>query len=252
MQLPIKSLSRTLFLDIETVSCCPQLSHLEDNIQNLWRKKASFIRRYHENNNCSDEELYHDKAAIYAEFGRVICVSVGYFKTHQGRIVGFKTRSFTDENEASILEPFSQFLKEHYPNPSGIKLVGHNIREFDVPFLCRRMLVNNIDLPSIFGLAGKRPWHIDHIIDTMDLWRFGDYKHYVSLDLLAHLMALPSPKEEVSGDKVGDLFWLDHDLNRIAEYCETDVYTTAMVYLKLNSVNNSEDIVHKSLHLHKL
>ncbi|NNE27292.1 MAG: 3'-5' exonuclease [Saprospiraceae bacterium] len=252
MQLPIKSLSNILFLDIETVSSQSALSLLDKSYQKHWHNKANYIRRYQSNASSEDAQLYEEKAAIFAEFGKVICISVGYFKTNNGTIDCFRSRSFVHAQEAPLLQEFAHFLNLHFGHPGKHVLVGHNIREFDVPFICRRMLSNNLVLPRILALANKRPWQIKHIVDTMDLWRFGDYKHYVSLDLLAHIMAIPSPKEDLAGDQVGEVYWKENDIERISKYCEKDVFATALVYLKLNSFQLGESIVHKSSELQRL
>ena len=182
----------------------------------------------------------------------MICISVGFFQTENGKLRSFKTKSFVNVDEKNLLSEFAEFLSEHYNNQKKHLLVGHNIREFDVPYICRRMLTHQIGLPGLLRLANKRPWQIKHIVDTMDLWRFGDYKHYVSLDLLAQIMAIPSPKTDISGDKVGEVFWMEQDIDRIMTYCENDVFTTALVYLKLNNINTVDTIKHKRWQLHKL
>ena len=185
-------------------------------------KKSSFFK---DSEDYSPSELY-DRAGIYSEFGRIICIAVGYFHEDELRI-----KAFSHHNEKSLLEEFNMLVMEHF-NLKGTQLCAHNGKEFDFPYIARRMIINGITLPLPFQLSGKKPWQINHI-DTMELWKFGDYKHFTSLDLLAEILGIESSKSDIDGSMVNEVFYRDNDLERITEYCKRDVSVLAQVYLKL-------------------
>lgn len=218
-------ITKVLFLDIETVSAVSSWDKLDDEFKSLWETKSRFIREKEE---LSIEDSYN-RAGIYAEFGKVVCVSVGFISNQTGRRE-YRTKSFYSENEKDLLIKFSDLLKKSFDQMDFL-LCAHNGKEFDFPFLCRRMLVNGIKIPNILNLAGKKPWEVQHL-DTMQLWKFGDYKHYTSLKLLAKLFDIPSPKDDIDGSDVGRIFWEENDLDRIEKYCKKDVLTIAQLVLK--------------------
>ncbi|MEM6966983.1 MAG: 3'-5' exonuclease [Bacteroidota bacterium] len=228
-------LSKILFLDVECVSGKANYDELNEDFQYLWKLKSkSVLRKYDEE--ITDEEAsaaYKDKAGIYAEFGKIICISVGVVGRHPDTKELFvRLKSFASENETDLLKDFSQMVQQYYNNTSTHFFCGHNIREFDIPYICRRMLINQLPLPNSLNLAGKKPWETKHLLDTLELWKFGDYKNYTSLKLLAAVFGFPSPKDDIDGSEVGRVFWEENDLPRIATYCEKDVLATVQLLLK--------------------
>lgn len=220
------NLENILFLDIETVPQKPSFTDLDETTQMLWEQKSQYQRK----DEFTPEEFY-ERAGIWAEFGKVICISVGYFIV-KGDARNFRVTSFYGE-ELELLKQFKQLLQEHF-NQTRHLLCAHNGKEFDFPYIARRMVINRMNLPYKLDLFGKKPWDIPHL-DTMELWKFGDYKHFTSLKLLAHILGIPSPKEDMDGSMVKDVFYEENDLDRIVSYCELDVVTTAQVFLKLRN-----------------
>jgi len=220
-------LNKILFLDIETVPAFPEYSRLPEQWKKLWDKKASYINR----DGLPDEEFYQ-RAGIYAEFGKVIAVSLGIITENNGRRE-LRLKTIYGDNEKCILEKLARILDQYYANDDNY-LCAHNGKEFDFPFLARRMLVNNVKIPKILDTHGKKPWETHHL-DTMELWKFGDHKHFTSLELLATLFDLPSPKTDIDGSEVWKIYWQDKDLERIAEYCEKDTITVAQLFLKFRN-----------------
>ena len=214
-------LDKILFLDIETVSKVALHDDLSEVEQDLWNKKANFLLK--EKQQAKD---IYSQAAIYAEFGKIVCISVGYISHHEE----LRLKSFYGDDEKVLLEGFASMLIKHYSG-HGHLLCAHNGKEFDFPYICRRMLVNGVKLPPILNIAGKKPWEIQHI-DTMELWKFGDYKHYTALNLLAHIFDIPTPKDDIDGSQVGKVYWEDNDLERIVTYCQKDVVTTAQLVMR--------------------
>ena len=222
----MKHLEHILFLDIETVPMEPDFNDLSERWKHLWARKASIIAR----NNESAEEMY-PKAGIYAEFGKIVCISVG-FLVKKGEQFDFRVKSIAHENEKVILEEFIALLEESF-NTDNHYLCAHNGKEFDFPYLCRRLIVNNLHLPRILNLMGKKPWEVRHY-DTMNMWKFGDFKSYTSLDLLAALFDIPSPKDDIDGSMIYEIFYKEKDIDRIKEYCKKDVVTLANIFLRMN------------------
>jgi DNA polymerase elongation subunit (family B) len=214
------SLEKILFLDIETVPAYPDYDAVPEKFQKLWDKKADRLRRTDKEQ--TPAELYR-QAGIYAEFGKIVCVSCGFMNGAE-----FRIKSFYGDDEKILLEEFAQMLNRYYNTPDAL-LCGHNGKEFDFPYLARRMLVNGIALPVILDLAGKKPWEVQHL-DTLELWKFGDYKHYTSLELLAALFNIPTPKDDINGSEVARVYWQEKDLERIATYCQKDVLTTLQLF----------------------
>lgn len=211
-----------LFLDIETVPAFASFDKVPEKFQKLWEKKARVLAQKEEG--LKAEELYV-RAGIYAEFGKIVCVSCGFVNGNEIRL-----KSFFGDDEKSLLKEFAEMLLRHY-NDNKSLLCAHNGKEFDFPYLARRMLVQDIELPPILDLAGKKPWEVQHL-DTLELWKFGDYKHYTSLELLAALFDIPTPKDDIDGSQVAHVYWKEKDLDRIAIYCQKDVLTTIQLFRK--------------------
>ena len=216
-----------LFLDIETVPQHPSFDLVPNDWKDLWTKKAEALLR-----NRADEtvESIYERAGIYAEFGRIICISCGVIQGggEQKRLI---IKSFYGEDEKIVLYEFSEMLRKWATDQQKL-LCAHNGKEFDFPYLCRRLIINNMPIPSILNVSGKKPWEVNHL-DTMELWKFGDFKNYTSLNLLAHVLGIPTPKDDIDGSMVGDVYWKEKNLKRIAEYCQKDVITVAQVYLRI-------------------
>ncbi|MDY0015252.1 MAG: 3'-5' exonuclease [Bacteroidales bacterium] len=229
------TLESILFLDIETVAAYPDYQGLSDRMKFFWDKKAEHLRKSEED---TPENLY-PRAGIYAEFGKIICISVAYIREKRVRI-----KSFYGDDEKTLLEDFATLLRTHF-NGSHHRLCAHNGKEFDFPYICRRMLIHKIKLPSILDVSGKKPWETT-FLDTMEMWRFGDYKQYTSLDLLATLFSIDSPKDDIDGSKVNDCYWKEKALERIKTYCEKDVLTVVQLYVSYYGKNlyRAEDIMY--------
>jgi DNA polymerase elongation subunit (family B) len=219
-----------LVIDIETASAFKDYSDMDERMQSLWQKKASFLAN---NDNKTAEELYFDRGAIYAEFGKIICISAGIF-THQDGLYGLRIKSFASDNELEVLQAFKELVESKF-DQNKLHLVAHNGREFDFPYIGRRMLVNNVQIPKALDMRGMKPWEIQHI-DTMELWKFGDRKNFTSLDLLAALFEVESSKNDIDGSMVNSVYYHDNDLERISAYCQRDVMVTAQVFLKLEGL----------------
>jgi len=237
-----QSLKNILFLDIETVSLYDQACNLPPRDSKNWLKKAQQFTRSQQIEDKELELLYKNKAGIFAEFSKVICISVGFFTITKKAVQKIRVKSFYGEDETEILLAFKGLLNEHFNKPASHFLCGHNLREFDLPFLCRRMLINKVELPKLLKLSGKKPWQISHVLDTLDLWRFGDFKHYISLDLLASNFGIPSPKDDIDGSMVHDVYWKEKDLPRIVKYCEKDVFVVSQLLLRLNGMHDTGEI----------
>ncbi len=212
---------KILFLDIETVPLYKNYDEQPSELKILWDKKAGNIKQKEYDN----PETLYERAGIYAEFGKIVCISFGHF---HGKI--FRIKSLSGYDERTILTEFRDLLSTNFFNKKDQLLCAHNGKEFDFPYIARRMLVNGIPLPPILDIAGKKPWEVAHL-DTMELWKFGDYKHYTSLDLLAFLFGIPSPKDDIEGSDIARVYWKDKDLKRIVQYCQKDVITVAQIFL---------------------
>lgn len=219
-------LDKVLFLDIETVPQTYQFQEVETKTKELFEAKTRFMQ----NEEKSFESLYNDRAGIYAEFGKIVCISVGFVhETTLGKQIRMK--SFYHDDEETLLRQFKSLLEERYNTQNHI-LCGHNAKEFDFPYICRRMLINGIELPGILDIAGKKPWEIAHL-DTMELWKFGDFKAYTSLALLCHVFQIPTPKDDISGADVARVYFEEGDLERIKVYCEKDVVALIQLFLRM-------------------
>lgn len=215
------SIENILFLDIETVPNHPSYEETDETFRKLWDKKAENIRRA----DADTAEGLYPRAGIYAEFGKIICISVGYFRNKE-----FRIKSFYGDDEHQLLNQFCKLLNAHF-NSKEKFLCAHNGKEFDFPFLSRRMLIQGLAVPFILDNAGRKPWEVQHL-DTMELWKFGDYKHFTSLELLAAVFNIPTPKDDINGADIHRVYWQEHDLERIRTYCQKDVLTVARLFLK--------------------
>ena len=222
------NLNNILFLDIETV---PQHEHWEDvpeETQHLFELKTQYQRKEE-----YTAEQFYERAGIWAEFGKIICISVGYFVEKEGNYQ-LRVTSFADKNEAALLTNFKELLDSHF-NMKKHLLCAHNGKEFDFPYIARRMVINAIKLPQKLNLFGKKPWEVPHL-DTMELWKFGDYKHYTSLNLLTHILGVPSPKQDIDGSEVAHVYYKEKDIDRIIRYCENDTIAVAQLLLRFNNL----------------
>ena len=210
-----------LFIDIETVPCYESYLEMPEEFRHLWDNKAKQISKIE----SETPEGIFQRAGIYAEFGKIICISVGIVKDNSARI-----KSFSGHDESFILMDFAEMLNKNFSSP-GKQLCAHNGKEFDYPYICRRMVINGIKTPTILDLAGKKPWEVQ-LLDTMELWKFGDYKSYTSLVLLAAVFSIPSPKDDINGSDVARVYYEENNLERIVEYCCKDVVTIIQIFLK--------------------
>ena len=217
--------SKILFFDIETVPQTFDYNELDEKGQGLWDRKTRFIQQREDLN---AEEVY-EKAGIYAEFGKVVCISLGFVLQKEGE-TQIRIKSIANEDEIVLLQEFLDLLNSYYNSPDFL-FCAHNGKEFDIPFLCRRILINNLKIPYMLNVSGKKPWEIKHL-DTMELWKFGDYKNYTSLDLLTYIFKIPTPKDDMDGSQVAKVFYQDKDLDRIIHYCEKDVVATIQLFRK--------------------
>lgn len=229
-------LKNILFLDIETVPEYENWEAVSTESQELFAHKTRYLRK----DDFSPEDFYH-RAGIWAEFGKVICISVGYFIKKDSKYQ-LRITSFANENEHDLLLNFKSLLDKHFSKKEHV-LCAHNGKEFDFPYIARRMVINGIALPKKLNLFGKKPWEISHI-DTLDLWKFGDYKHYTSLKLLTHILRIPSPKEDIDGSEVYNVYYKEKNLNRIISYCENDTIAVAQLILRFQNlpILKKEDI----------
>lgn len=215
------NIENILFLDIETVPQHPAYENANEEIKKLWDLKSkSFLK---------EDEMPSDvyrRAGIYAEFGKIICISVGFIKGET-----FRLKSFYGDDEKQILVEFSQLLNSHFGKKDS-QLCAHNGKEFDFPFMARRMLINELKIPLLLDIAGKKPWEVN-LLDTMELWKFGDYKSYTSLNLLANVFGIPTPKDDIDGSMVYKVYWEEKNLERIVTYCQKDVLTVAQILLRM-------------------
>jgi len=225
-------LENILFLDIETVPEVETFSELSEEKQELYAIKTQYQRK----DEVAVEEFY-ERAGIWAEFGKIVCISVGFFVEIDGER-NFRVKSFSGD-EMQLLEAFKKLLENHY-NKSNQLLCAHNGKEFDFPYIARRMIINKITLPEKLNLFGKKPWEVAHL-DTLELWKFGDYKHYTSLKLLANILGIPSPKQDIDGSDVARVYYKENDLEKIVKYCERDTIAVAQLLLRFNNLEILND-----------
>jgi predicted PolB exonuclease-like 3'-5' exonuclease len=223
-------LENLLLIDIETVSELATFDELTEDWKHLWEEKVQ--RSLPENTTAA--EFYPQRAGVMAEFSKVICISVGYFKK-DGKAVQLRVKSFYGDDEKILLQEFIAALQKMEANNNKWSFTGHNIKEFDIPFICRRLLINDLQIPLFLDFQNMKPWETN-MIDTFQYWRFGDYKHYTSLKLLAAALNVPSPKDDIDGSMVGDVYWKEKNLERIVTYCQKDVVTTANIVLRFKNL----------------
>jgi len=232
----MQNLKNLIFLDIETVSGASSFTDLNDTMQALWHKKTAFLKNDEE---LADEDFYFDKAAIYSEFGKIICISVGILYHDKEDNLNIRIKAIHSNDEKELLEEFVQLTHEKM-DEKAIQLCGHNSKEFDFPYIGRRMVINDVALPPYLQLSGKKPWEVPHI-DTMEMWKFGDRKSFTSLALLTEIFGIPSPKDDINGSDVNRVYYKEDGLERIAHYCNRDVLATAQVYLKISGLDLIDD-----------
>ena len=230
------NLENILFLDIETVPENASFQDLDEEFKTLFSQKTQYQRK----DEISAEEFY-ERAGIWAEFGKIICISVGYFAYKMGDRQ-FRVTTFHGE-EKKLLQDFANLLNTHFNGPNHV-LCGHNAKEFDFPFIARRMIINQVKIPNKLNLMGKKPWEVPHL-DTLEMWKFGDYKHYTSLKLLTKVLGVPSPKDDIDGSEVAKVYYEENNIDRIITYCEKDVVAVAQIILKLRMepLLNEEDVL---------
>ena len=225
-------LENILFLDIETVPEVATFSELSPEKQELYALKTQYQRK----DEITPEDFY-ERAGIWAEFGKIVCISIGYFVEQEGKR-NFRVKSLSGD-EKELLESFKTLLNNHFNDANNL-LCAHNGKEFDFPYIARRMIINRIELPAKLNLFGKKPWEVAHL-DTLELWKFGDYKHYTSLKLLANILGIPSPKEDIDGSDVARVYYEENDLDKIVKYCERDTVAVAQLLLRFNNLELLKD-----------
>ena len=226
-------LDKVIFIDIETVSQEKEFSKLSKKWKSLWGKKCTYLISEEE----TAEDIYN-RAGIYAEFGKVICISVGIYRQFKDNKV-FRIKSFYGKNEKQVLKQFCDLFKKSFQSNDFV-LCAHNGKEFDFPFLARRILVNQLPLPYILDIAGRKPWEVQHL-DTLQLWKFGDYKNYTSLALLCELFNIKSPKNDMNGSDVGRVYWQEDNLEKIVKYCQNDTLAVAQLLLAYKGLEQIKD-----------
>jgi predicted PolB exonuclease-like 3'-5' exonuclease len=224
------ALDQLLLLDIETTPAVATFDHLSEEMKALWSEKITKTLPESEN----IPETFAERAGIFAEFGKIVCISVGFFYVENGTY-HLRIKSFFNDDETVVLTDFLELINKFYAKYQRFLLSGHNIKEFDIPYICRRALIKGLSLPNPLQVNNFKPWE-SPVLDTMQLWRFGDFRNYTSLKLLAAVMSVPTPKDDIDGSMVGRVYWEDNDLPRIANYCQKDVLTVAQLLLKFKGL----------------
>lgn len=227
------NLEHILFLDIETVPQNETWNEVSEITKELFDQKTAYQRKEE-----TTAEAFYERAGIWAEFGKIVCISVGYF-TSDEKEKKLRIKSFYGDDEKVLLQEFKDLLDTHFSKKEQV-LCAHNGKEFDFPYIARRMIVNRIDLPKKLNLFGKKPWEIPHL-DTMELWKFGDFKHYSSLKLLTSILGIPSPKDDIDGSEVAGVYYKEKNLDRIVQYCEKDTIAVAQLVLRFNNEDLLEE-----------
>ncbi len=232
-------LENLILIDIETVPQSPQFDLLDQNWKQLWEEKTQRSLP----DFTSAAEFYPQRAGVMAEFAKIICISMGYFHK-QGNAMQLRIKSFYGDDEKSVLQNFITTVNQIDSKNSKWCFAGHNIKEFDIPFICRRLLINSLPLSAYLNFQNMKPWDTN-IVDTFQYWRFGDYKNYTSLKLLAAALGVPSPKDDIDGSMVAEVYWKEKNIERIATYCQKDVLTTANIILRFKNLSllKEEDVV---------
>lgn len=241
-------ITKVLFLDIETISGHRHHEDMTDEFKKLWKLKAKSVLRKYDEPITEEEavESYTERAGIFAEFGKICCISVGFVTVESDGKMSVRLKSYASHDEKQLLEDFAGLLNKHFNNPVHQRggqhyMCGHNISEFDVPYIARRMLIHQMELPKMLDIAGKKPWDLMYQLDTLTLWKFGDYKNYTALKVLTACFGIPSPKDDIDGSEVGRVYWEEDNLERIAIYCEKDVLAVVQLLLKYKLMPLIED-----------
>ena len=239
-------LQQIMFIDIETVPQTAAFDDLSNEMQHLWEDKFLLLKKrmpekYEEISTAA--EGFETTAGIYAEFGRIVCISVGFIFFREKEMF-FRTKSFAGDDERQILMDFCELINNFFTTPDH-NFCGHNIKEFDIPYICRRILILGLPMPKSLLINNKKPWELN-FIDTMDYWKFGDYKNFTSLKLLTAVFGIPTPKDDIDGSQVAEVFYKENNIARISTYCQKDVLATAQIWLKMNGIKpiNAENIQH--------
>jgi hypothetical protein len=230
-----------LLIDIETAPLERDYAQLPEKMQTLWAKKSLILDPEQPDPALS----FSQRAGIYAEFGKIVCIGLGYF-VHTDKGYTMKIKSLASHNEKEILEEFREVCNRFFKKPDK-QFCGHNIREFDIPYICRRSFIHQVPLPDILtGLQSKKPWE-NPMLDTLQFWKFGEYKNFTSVDLLATVLHIESPKGDIDGSEVGRVYWQENDLDRIVRYCNRDVVTVGQILMRLNGMDllNESEITYK-------
>lgn len=233
-------LNELLVIDIETVPQVPAFADLSSNWQELWQEKVAKTMP----DDTPPEESYRKRAGILAEFGKIICISTAVFSYNDMKINGLRVKSVSGDDERAVLEGFVAICNKMYGRNRNFQFAGHNIREFDIPYICRRMIINGMLLPEYLQLNDRKPWEV-RMMDTLSWWKFGDYKHYTSLHLMANVLGIPTSKTDMDGSMVQDVYYKEHDLQRIVDYCQRDVVVTSNIILRFQQLPalREEDVV---------
>lgn len=224
------ALDQLLLFDIETTPLYSTFHHLPDELQRLWEEKITKTAPDSEN----PADWFYEKAGLYAEFGKIVCISAGLFFTENGQYQ-LRIKSFAGHNEKELLAGFIDLVEKFSGKNPRFQFAGHNIKEFDIPYICRRAVINNLPLPGPLQVHQYKPWE-QPLLDTLQLWRFGDFKNYTSLKLLAAVLGIPTPKDDIDGSMVGRVYWEEQDLARIVEYCQKDVLTVGQLLLRFKGL----------------
>ena len=224
------NIENLLLIDIETVPLFKNFNELSEDMQRLWTKKAMLI----DPESDDSAKVFSERGGIYAEFGKIICIGLGYF-IRKNNSYTLKVKSIAEDDEAKVLQDFVTIANKFFNKPEK-QFCGHNIREFDIPYICRRSLINQVTMPIVLTeLQNKKPWE-NPMLDTLQFWKFGEYKNFTSIDLLSTVLNIPSPKEDIDGSDVAEVYWQENNLKRIATYCNKDVVTVAQVLMRLQAM----------------
>lgn len=242
-----KQLTNIISFDLETASGSKNLATLKKEnprLGDLWDKRCEYLRNKHnDNKELTNDEIYQEKSGLQAEYGKIVCISIAYLRYNESNVPSIKSKSFTSEDEKELLNNFFAFLKSAKDKLPDSVFAGHNILEFDIPFLFKRALINGLQVPDQFNMNGKKPWEIN-IIDTIKIFANGAWKEgYTPLSTLATILGLPTPKDDIDGSDVSRVFWEEKDLNRISKYCEKDVFTVINILIKFAGFEPAKDFI---------
>ncbi len=238
----VSELKQMVFIDIETIRGKKTYNDvITENpaLDDYWQTKHTQIREKEplSYGHIEDSaEMYEKMAALYPEWGQIVCISIGQIKFDEdGNPIKFTTKSFSGLYEKILLEEFNETASKIMSKYPRMQWVGHNIKGFDMPYIIKRSLINGVRVPNVFHLQKQKPWE-SQLIDTNDVWKFNGWNG-ARLGLLTEILNIPSPKQDMDGKMVSDVFWEDGDLNRISEYCEMDINATANVMLRISGMD---------------